>query len=67
MRPSDTAITPERLNLLRRIRDANAGGFKQAEPLYMDDLTVFARLRLVHFDQNGKLGPTDRGSRILAS
>jgi hypothetical protein len=67
MRPSDTAITPERLNLLRRIRDANAAGMKQAEPLYMDDLTVFARLRLVHFDQDGKLGLTERGTRVLAS
>jgi hypothetical protein len=67
MRPSDTAITPERLNLLRRIRDANAAGMKQAEPLYMDDLTVFARLRLVHFDQDGKLGLTERGTRVLSS
>jgi hypothetical protein len=67
MRPSDTAITPERLNLLRRIRDANAAGLKQAEPLYMDDLTVFARLRLVHFDQDGKLGLTERGTRVLSS
>jgi hypothetical protein len=67
MRPSDTAITPERLNLLRRIRDANAAGMKQAEPLYMDDLTVFARLRLVHFDQDGKLGLTERGNRVLSS
>lgn len=67
MRPSDTAITPERLNLLRRIRDAHAAGNKQAEPLYMDDLTVFARLRLVHFDQDGQLGLTERGSRVLSS
>jgi hypothetical protein len=67
MRPSDTAITPARMNLLRRIRDANAGSIQQAEPLYMDDLTVFARLRLVRFDQEGKLGLTDRGTRVLAS
>jgi hypothetical protein len=67
MRPSDTAITPERLNLLRRIRDAHAGSIKQAEPLYMDDLTVFARLRLVHFDQHGRLELTERGTRVLAS
>lgn len=67
MRPSDTAITPERLNLLRRIRDAHAAGMKQAEPLYMDDLTVFARLRLVHFDRDGQLGLTERGTRVLAS
>jgi hypothetical protein len=67
MRPSDTAITPERLNLLRRIRDAHAAGSTQAEPLYMDDLTVFARLRLVHFDQNGHLGLTERGRGVLSS
>lgn len=68
MRPSDTAITPERLKLLRRIRDAHSAGDKQAEPpLYMDDLTVFARLRLVHFDQDGKLGLTERGTRVLSS
>lgn len=66
MRPSDTAITPERLNLLRQIRDANAGSTK-AEPLFMDDLTVFARLRLVHFDREGKLSLTESGTRILAS
>jgi hypothetical protein len=65
MRPSDTAITPERLNLLRQIRDANAGS--KSEPLYMDDLTVFARLRLVHFDRDGKLSLTESGTRILAS
>ncbi|MDR3416162.1 MAG: hypothetical protein P4L83_08250 [Nevskia sp.] len=66
MRPSDTAITPERLQLLKQIRDANAGS-KTEPDIYMDDLNVFARLRLVHFDREGRLSLTESGSRILTS
>jgi len=67
MRPSDTAITPQRLNLLKQIRDAKAGGNEKSAPLYLDDLTVFARLKLVRFDESGNLTLTDGASRILAS
>jgi len=67
MRPSDTAITPERLQLLRQIRDTNAGGNVKAEPIYMDDLAAFARLKLIHFDREGRLSLTEGGVRILAS
>ncbi len=67
MRPSDTAITPQRLNLLKQIRDAKAGGNEKSAPLYLDDLTVFARLKLVKFDERGNLTLTDGATRILAS
>jgi hypothetical protein len=67
MRPSDTAITPQRLNLLRQIRDAKAGGNAKTAPLYLDDLSAFARLNLVKFDENGNLTLTDGATRILAS
>ena len=67
MRPSDTAITPQRLNLLKQIRDAKAGGNAKPAPLYLDDLSAFARLKLVRFDENGELILTDCGTRILAS
>ncbi|MDB5975697.1 MAG: hypothetical protein ACHQIO_10060 [Nevskiales bacterium] len=66
MRPSDTAITPQRLNLLRQIRDAKADS-KATPPLYLDDLNAFARLRLVQFDRDGNLALTESASRILAS
>jgi hypothetical protein len=67
MRPSDTAITPQRLKLLKQIRDAATGGNAKAEPtIYMDDLTAFARLKLVHFDRDGKLSLTEGGVRALA-
>jgi hypothetical protein len=67
MRPSDTAITPQRLNLLKQIRDAKAGGNEKSAPLYLDDLAVFARLKLVKFDASGNLMLTDGATRILAS
>lgn len=67
MRPSDTAITPQRLNLLRQIRDAKANGDTKSAPLYLDDLSAFARLKLVKFDDHGNLTLTDGASRILAS
>ncbi|HWY26242.1 MAG TPA: hypothetical protein VNX47_15060 [Nevskia sp.] len=67
MRPSDTAITPQRLNLLRQIRDAKADGNAKTAPLYLDDLSAFARLKLVKFDENGNLTLTDGATRILAS
>ena len=67
MRPSDTAITPQRLNLLKQIRDAKAGGIVKAPSLYLDDLNAFARLKLVKFDENGDLALTDGATRILAS
>ncbi|HZR36892.1 MAG TPA: hypothetical protein VFA75_16095 [Nevskia sp.] len=67
MRPSDTAITPQRLNLLKQIRDAKAGGDVKSAPLYLDDLTVFARLKLIKFDERGNLTLTDGATRILAS
>jgi hypothetical protein len=66
MRPSDTAITPARLKLLREIRDATASDVKAEPRIYMDDLTAFARLKLVHFDRNGKLSLTEGGVRVLA-
>ncbi len=67
MRPSDTAITPLRLKLLRQIRDAKAGSNANPPPLYLDDLNAFARLKLVHFDSEGNLKLTENASRILAS
>ena len=67
MRPSDTAITPQRLNLLRQIRDAKAGGDVKTAPLYLDDLNAFARLKLVKFDESGNLALTEGATRILAS
>lgn len=67
MRPSDTAITPQRLNLLRQIRDAKAAGNIKSAPLYLDDLNAFARLKLVKFDESGNLTLTDGAARILAS
>jgi hypothetical protein len=68
MRPSDTAITPLRLKLLRQIRDAKAGSnANPPPPLYLDDLSAFARLKLVHFDGEGNLKLTENATRILAS
>ena len=67
MRPSDTAITPQRLNLLRQIRDAKAKGNASPDPVYLDDLNAFARLKLVHFDRDGNLSLTENAARILAS
>jgi len=67
MRPSDTAITPQRLNLLRQIRDAKANSNASPHPVYLDDLSAFARLKLVHFDRDGNLSLTDNAARILAS
>jgi hypothetical protein len=67
MRPSDTAITPQRLHLLRQIRDAKATNNTASVPLYLDDLSAFARLKLVHFDKEGNLSLTENASRILAS
>jgi hypothetical protein len=67
MRPSDTAITPQRLNLLRQIRDAKANSSAKPSPLFLDDLSAFARLRLVHFDREGNLLLTENAARILAS
>ena len=67
MRPSDTAITPQRLNLLRQIRDAKANSGARLSPLFLDDLSAFARLKLVHFDRDGNLLLTENASRILAS
>ncbi len=67
MRPSDTAITPQRLSLLRQIRDAKANSSATPAPLYLDDLNAFARLKLVHFDRDGNLTLTENASRILAS
>ena len=67
MRPSDTAITPQRLSLLRQIRDAKADSKATPSSLYLDDLNAFARLKLVHFDQEGNLALTENASRILAS
>jgi len=67
MRPSDTAITPQRLNLLRQIRDAKANSSAKPSPLFLDDLNAFARLRLVHFDPEGNLLLTENAARILAS
>lgn len=66
MRPSDTAITPQRLDLLKQIRDANAGSVK-LQPLYLDDLSAFARLKLVRFDEQGNLALTDGGARYLST
>jgi hypothetical protein len=65
MRPSDTAITPQRLNLLRQIRDAKASGSPKSQPLYLDDLSAFARLKLVRFDEQGNLALTDGAARYL--
>jgi hypothetical protein len=67
MRPTDTAITPQRVNLLKQIRDAKAGAQGKAPPLYMDDLNVFARLKLVRFDEHGDLTLTEGAQRYLAS
>ena len=67
MRPSDTAITPQRLNLLRQIRDAKANSNASPPPLYLDDLNAFARLKLVHFDRDGNLMLTESAARILSS
>jgi hypothetical protein len=66
MRPTDTAITPQRINLLKQIRDAKAGAPAKAPPLYMDDLNVFARLKLVRFDAQGNLALTEGAQRYLA-
>jgi hypothetical protein len=63
MRPSDTAITPQRVNLLKQIRDAKAGA--KSAPLYLDDLNAFARLKLVRFDDQGNLTLTDGAQRYL--
>ena len=65
MRPADTAITPQRVHLLKQIRDANAGSHTKAAPLHMDDLNAFARLRLVRFDDQGNLTLTDGAQRYL--
>jgi hypothetical protein len=67
MRPSDTAITPQRLKLLKQIRDANAGHSVKSTPVYLDDLNAFARLKLVHFDSDGNLMLTENAARILDS
>lgn len=67
MRPSDTAMTPQRLNLLRQIRDAQADSAAKPAALYLDDLSAFARLKLVHFDRDGRLLLTESATRILAS
>ena len=65
MRPTDTTITPRRLDMLRQIRDAQASG--KSSPLYLDDLNCFARLKLVQFDREGNLALTEQASRILSS
>ena len=65
MRPSDTAITPQRLNLLKQIRDAQADGPAKSAPLYLDDLNAFARLKLVRFDEQGNLSLTEGAQRYL--
>jgi hypothetical protein len=67
MRPCDTAITPERLSLLRQIRDAAIGASSKTPAVYLDDLSAFARLKMVKFDGEGKLVLTDSGTRALAS
>lgn len=67
MRPCDTAITPERLSLLRQIRDAAVSATVKAPAVYLDDLSAFARLKMVKFDAEGKLVLTDSGTRALAS
>jgi hypothetical protein len=67
MRPCDTAITPQRLSLLRQIRDASSGDNVKPPPLYLDDLSAFARLKMIKFDGEGKLVLTDHGARALAS
>ena len=63
MRPSDTAITPQRVNLLKQIRDTQAG--TKSAPLYLDDLNAFARLKLVRFDDQGNLTLTEGAQRYL--
>jgi hypothetical protein len=65
MRPTDTTITPRRLDMLRQIRDAHAGA--KSAPVYLDDLNAFARLKLVQFDRDGKLALTEQAARILSS
>ena len=67
MRPSDTAMTPLRLKLLRQIRDAQTAKGTKTAPLYLDDLNAFARLKLVHFDGDGNLMLTENAARILDS
>lgn len=67
MRPSDTAITPQRLNLLKQIRDAKAGNHAKPAPLYLDDLNAFARLKLVRFDEQGNLTLTEGAQRYLTA
>jgi hypothetical protein len=67
MRPSDTAMTPQRIKLLRQIRDANANSNANPPSLYLDDLSAFARLKLVHFDREGNLSLTENAARILDS
>lgn len=67
MRPSDTAITPQRLNLLKQIRDAKAGSHAKSAPLYLDDLNAFARLKLVRFDEQGNLTLTEGAQRYLTA
>jgi hypothetical protein len=58
-------LTPERLKLLRRLHDINAAERAQF-PLYLDDLTAFARFDLIEMDGTGEVRFTDKCERMLA-